>query len=217
MFYFLEVQIMKRYVVSTIAVLVILTVTLGLYAQPGGGMGGERGGGMGGGERGGMRGMMGRGYGFVNPETANAAIAAMEKELANYKKALEIEVPRPEGGFQNMTDEERTKMMEAMQKRGEAIQSAVEGMEKQMMVLKGGFRLRQELQEQNDELQAIADSAEKAKDTATAKLVQDLIAKRTKALDDTMEKLGIRGGMRGGRMGGGMGGQRGGQEGGGQQ
>lgn len=215
---------MKRYVVSTIAVLVVLAVTLGLYAQPGGNMGGgARGGGMGGGARGGgMRGMMGRGYGFVNPETANEAIAAMEKELANYKKALEIEIPRPSGGFQDMTEEERTKMRDAMQKRGEAIQSAMENMEKQMMVLKGGFRLRQELQEGNDELQVIADSAEKAKDTATAKLVQDLIAKRTKTLDDTMEKLGIRGGMRGGRMGGGMGGQRGGgqrggQRGGGQQ
>lgn len=199
---------MKRYLIPTIVVLVIMAVTLSLYAQPGGGMGGgERGGGMrGGGMRGGgMRGMMGRGYGFVNPETANAAIAAMEKELANYKKALEIEIPRPEGGFQDMSDEERTKMREAMQKRGEAIQSAMEAMEKQMMILKGGFRLRQELQEQNDELQVIADSAEKANDTATAKLVQDLIAKRTKALDDTMEKLGIRGGMRGGgRMGGGQ-------------
>jgi hypothetical protein len=209
---FLEVQIMKKYVVSTIAVLVILAVTLSLYAQPGGGMGG--------GQRGGARGggMMGRGgfRGFIRDEDLDNAIATIEKSLASLKKAKEITIPRPEGGFQDMTEEERTKMMEAMQKRGEVLQSATEGLEQQVMVLKGGFQLRQELQTENEELQAIADSAEKAKDTATAKLVQDLIAKRTKALDDTMQKLGIRGGMRGGRMGGGMGGQRGGGQRGGQ-
>ena len=201
---------MKRYIVSTIAVLVVLAVTLGLYAQPGGEAGGGARGGAGGARGGGM----GRGFGgFVNPETVNAAVAAIEKELANVKKAMEIQVPMPEGGFQDMSEEDRTKMREAMQKRNEAMQSATAAIDQQLKVLKGGFQLRQELQTETDALQAIADSANKEKATETAKLINDLIAKKTKALEDTMEKLGIRGG-RGGRMGGGGMGGRGGEAGG---
>lgn len=96
-----------------------------------------------------------------------------------------------------------------MQKRSETIGTAMTTIENQVMVLKGGRNLQMALQEETDALQAIADSAEKEKATATAKMVQELIAKKTKALEDNMEKLGIRG-MRGGRMGGGgFGGQRG--------
>jgi len=101
-----------------------------------------------------------------------------------------------------------------MRKRSETIAASMKTIENQVMVLKGGRNLRMELQAETDELQVIADSATKEKATATAKLIQDLIAKRTKALQDNMEKLGIRGGMRGGRMGGGG---QGGQRGGGQQ
>lgn len=191
---------MKKYLISTIAVLVTMAVTLSLYAQPGGGMGGgARAGGMG-------RGGMGRGMFFLRAQTAEPAIASIETQL---KKLREIMAAQPEmSGFRDMSEEERTKMMEGMQKRSETIAAAMKTMEDQFKVLKGGRNLRMELQTETDELQAIADSATKEKATATAKLIQDLIAKRTKALEDNMEKLGIRGGMRGGRMGGG--GQRGG-------
>lgn len=194
---------MKRYLISTIAVLVILAVTLSLYAQPGGGMGG--------GARGGM-GMRGRSMFFLRPETAEPAIASIEAQL---KKLKEVMAAQPAmGGFRDMSEEERTKAMEGMRKRSETIAAAMKTIESQVMVLKGGRNLRTELQAETDELQAIADSATKEKATATAKLIQDLIAKRTKTLQDNMEKLGIRGGMRGGRMGGGG---QGGQRGGGQQ
>jgi hypothetical protein len=196
---------MKRYLIITIAVLTVSAVTLSLYAQPGGGMGG--------GERGGARGGMGmRGFGramyFLRAETAEPAIAAIEAQL---KKLKEVMAAQPDfGGFRDMSEEERTKAMEEMQKRSETIGTAMGTIENQMMVLKGGRNLQMELQTETDELQAIADSATKEKATGTAKLIQDLIAKKTKALEDNMEKLGIRGGMRGGRMGGGgFGGQRG--------
>jgi hypothetical protein len=192
---------MKRYLILTVAVLTVAGVTLSLYAQPGGGMGaGERGGR-------GAGGRMGRGgfRGFIREENLDAAIAAVEKVLASLKKVKEIEMPRPEGGFRDMSDEDRTKMMDAMQKRGEIMQSIPETLEQQAMALKGGFQLRQEHQDKIDELQAIADSAAKEKATATAKMIQDLIAKHNKAYEANMEKLGIRGGMmRGGRMGGGQ-------------
>jgi hypothetical protein len=188
---------MKRYLISTIAILVIIAVTACLYAQPGGGMGG--------GERGGARGGMGmrgmRGMYFLRAETAEPAIASIEAQL---KKLKEIITDQPDfAGMRDMSEEERTKAMEGMQKRSETIAAAMGTIESQVMVLKGGRNLQAELQDETDALQAIADSATKEKATATAKMIQDLIAKKTKALEDNMEKLGIRGGMRGGRMGGG--------------
>ena len=195
---------MKRYLILTIAVLTVSAVTLSLYAQPGGGMGG--------GERGGARGGMGmrgmRGMYFLRAETAEPAIASIEAQL---KKLKEIMADQPDfRGMRDMSEEERTKAMEGMQKRSETIAAAMGTIENQVMVLKGGRNLQAELQDETDALQAIADSATKEKATGTAKMIQDLIAKKTKALEDNMEKLGIRGGMRGGRMGGGgFGGQRG--------
>ena len=188
---------MKKYLVTSIAVLAVLAVTLSLYAQPGGGMGGgERGGARGG--RMGMRGMF-----FLRAETAEPAIASIETQL---KKLKEVVAAQPAmGGFRDMSEEDRTKMMEGMRKRSETIAAEMKTIEDQVKVLKGGRNLRMELQTETDELQAIADSATKEKATATAKLIQDLIAKRTKALQDNMEKLGIRG-RRGGQRGQGQGG-----------
>lgn len=189
---------MKKYLISTVAILVIMAVTLSLYAQPGGGMGG--------GERGGARtGGMGmrRNMFFLRAETAEPAIASIEAQL---KKLKEVMATQPSmAGFRDMSEEERTKMREGMQKRSETIAAAMKTIGDQVMVLKGGRNLRMELQAETDELQVIADSATKEKATATAKLIQDLIAKRTKALQDNMEKLGIRG-RRGGQRGQGQGG-----------
>jgi hypothetical protein len=184
---------MKRYLISTISVLIVLMVTASLFAQPGGDTGsGERGEG----PRAGARERRMRG---IRDRDLDAAIAAIEKVLASLKKAKEIGIPRPEGGFRDMSEEDRAKMMEAMQKRNEAMQSVPEVLEQQFMVLKGGFQLRQELRTETEELQAIADSAKKENATETAKMVQDLIARRTKAFDEKMEKFGIRRGRGGQR------------------
>ena len=194
---------MKRYLISTIAVLVILSMTMSVYAQ-GQAAGGE---GRGGGGRGaGMRG--GRGT-----QQLQDAIAAIEAQLTNLKKVLATETPRPQGGFQDMSEEERAKMREQRTKLREQQQAAATVIEQQVMILKGN-QLQEEHQAEIDQLQAVADSATKEKATATAKMVQDIIAKRTKAFDDIVEKLGIR--LRRGRgQGGGgqgQGGQRRGQQ-----
>jgi hypothetical protein len=200
---------MKRYLTLTIAVLIITAVTLSLYAQPGEGMGS--------GERGAARGSMGmRGMGrrmyFLRPQTAEPAIASIEAQL---KKLKEVIAAQPDfRGFRDMSEEERTKMREEGQKRSETIAAAMATIENQMMILKGGRNLRIELQTETEELEAIADSATKEKAKTTAKMIQDLIDKRTKTLQDKMEKLEIRGGRR--RMG--TGSQRGeGSQGRGQQ
>ena len=90
-------------------------------------------------------------------------------------------------------------------------QTAVAAIEQQVKILKGN-QLQVEHQAELDDLQAISDSATKEKATGTAKLVQDIIAKRTKAFQDTVEKLGIRLRRGRGQGGGGQRGQRGGQQ-----
>jgi hypothetical protein len=189
---FLEVSIMKRYLISTIVVLAVLVVVMAAFGQ------GDR--------PGGMRGGMGR-------EEQQKAIAAIEAQLAKLKKGMEAPMPRPEGGFQDMSEEERTKFREAMMKRREEQAAIIEVIEQQVMILKGGRQLASEHDEAMAELQAIHAQAVKENATETAKSIQALIDKRTKKLEDTVEKLGIRlrrgRGMGGPGQGPGPGGRRG--------
>jgi hypothetical protein len=200
---------MKRYIISTIAVLVVLSVTMSLYAQ-GPAAGGE---GRGGGRGAGMRG--GRGT-----QQLQDAIAAIEAQLVQLKKNVEAQAAMPRMGRGGQdgempSEEEIAKMREQRTKLRDQQQAAAAAIEQQVMILKGN-QLQDEHQAEIDQLQAIADSATKEKATATAKMVQDIIAKRTKAFEDTVEKLGIR--LRRGRgQGQGGGGFGGGQRQGGQQ
>jgi hypothetical protein len=175
---------MKRYLITTIVVIAVLTVVLTAFGQPG------------------MRGGMGR-------ETQQNAIAAIEAQLAKLKESMEAPMPRPEGGFQDMSEEERTKFREAMTKRREQRAAIIGEIEQQVMILKGGRQLASEHDEAMAELQAIHDQAVKENAKETAKSIQSLIDKRTKKLEDTVEKLGIR--LRRGRGMGGPGGERRGQ------
>ena len=196
---------MKRYLISAIAV---LAMTMSVYAQGQAGGGAGRGAGRGAG--------MQRGRGT---QRLQDAIAAIETQLAELKKSVEAQAAMPrmgrggaEGG-QTPSEEEIAKMREQRMKMREQQQTAVAAIEQQVMILKGN-QLQTEHQAEIDQLQAIEDSAKKENATATAKLVQDIIAKKTKAFQDTVEKLGIRlrsgrGGQRGqGGAGQGAGGQR---------
>lgn len=178
---------MKRYLISTIAVLVVLAVVLVAFGQE------ER--------PARMRG------GFMNREAQQNAIAAIEKALGKFKTSMETPMSRPEGGFQEMSEEDRAKFREQMMKRREQQAVVVAAIEPQIMILKGGRQLQAEHDEAMAELQTIHALAVKEKATETAKSIQALIDKRTKTLEATAEKLGIR--LRRGR---GMGqGQRPGQ------
>lgn len=193
---------MKRYLISTIAVLVVLSLTMSIYAQGQAGGGEGRGGGRG-------AGMRGRGT-----QRLQDAIAAIEAQLAALKKNVEAQAAMPRmgrGGQEGETpsEEEIAKMREQRTKMREQQQAAATAIEQQVKILKGN-QLQVEHQAEVDELQAIADSATKEKATATAKMVQDIIAKRTKAFEDMAEKLGIR--LRRGGRGQGGGGQRRGQQ-----
>jgi hypothetical protein len=183
---------MKRYLITSIAVIVVLTVALVAFGQQNQG------------ERPRMRG------GF-NREAQQNAVATIETELAKIKKSMETPMQMPEGGFQNMSEEERTKFREQRMKEREEQTAALDKIEQQIMILKGGRQLQQEHQAKIDELQTIQAMAQKENATKTAKYVEDMIAKSNKDFEAMAEKLGIRlgrGGMGGGQRGGGQGGNR---------
>jgi hypothetical protein len=149
----------------------------------------------------------------MGPEAQQEAIAAIEAQLAKLKEGMETPT-RPEGGFQDMSDEERGKFRERMRQWRDKRMAIVEVIEQQAMILKGGRQLRTEHDEAMKELEAIHAQAVKEEATETAKSIQALIDKRTKKLEDTAEKLGIRlrRGQRMGRPEPGQGGGRRGQE-----
>ena len=84
---------MKRYLISTVAVLMVLAVVFAAFGQP---------------ERGSAR------RPRMSQEERLKAIKAIETQLAKLKEAPQM--PRPAGGFADMSEEERTKFREQMMK-----------------------------------------------------------------------------------------------------
>ena len=102
---------MKKHLISTIAIIVVLAVVLVSFGQ-------ER---------------TGRGRG-MGPEERLKAIAAIEAQLAKLKQVADV--PRPEGGFQDMAEdarakymEQRTKVREEQQKIYQAIMGQLAGIQ----------------------------------------------------------------------------------------
>lgn len=178
---------MKRYLILTVAVLAVVAMTLGVYAQPQGGGQGQ-----------------GRMRGGFNRESQQNAVAAIEAQLAKLKASMEAQPARPQGNFQDMSDEERNKWREQMMKQREEQAAIVTAIDQQVMVLKGR-QLQTEHEAAMEELQAIQVMAASENAPKTAKHVEELIAKKTQAFEQKAEKLGIR--LRRGRGQGGPGGQ----------
>ena len=139
---------MKRYLIPTVAVLLVLAVAWAAFAQQ------ERRGGrqnlseeqrakmrerfqnMSEEERAkfrAQRGGSGRG-GFMSPEDQQKAIKAIEGELAKLKAA---QYTRPEGGFQNLSEDERAKLREKMTKVRQERQKALQTIIAQVARLQG--------------------------------------------------------------------------------
>ncbi len=211
---------MKRYFAFTAAIIAVLVLTIGVYGaggMGGGGMGG-RGGGMGGGRGGAAATGTGTARGgFLNVDSINTAIKAIEEQLALVKKALESAQTATAGtqtGTQAGGGADLQTIMDQMQKRTETVQSAATAIDDQVLVLKGS-QAQIEQQAEIAELQSIITAANEEKALKTAALVQSIIDARQKDFQAAAAKLGItvqsqtqRGG-RGGGMGGGRGGGRG--------
>jgi hypothetical protein len=149
---FLEVSIMKKHLISAIAVLVVLAVVLVTFGQ----------------EESTRRRGMGR-------EERMKAIEAIEAQLAKLK--AEADLPRPEGGFQNMSEEDRAKFREQRMERQKVLQ-AIMG---QLAGLQGRREPAPEgaqyLLITTADLKPIQESAVKEKAAETSKLLEELVAK----------------------------------------
>ena len=158
----------RNAVIAIVAVVLVLAFAWATFGQAGGG---------------------GRGFG-MNREAQTKAIAALQEQVAKLKAFIE-QAPSMQGrNFQDMSDEERTKMREEFTKRREEQQKIMAAIDQQMDVLKGGRQLAQDHQQMMAPLKEALASAqtEKAKDTA-AKL-EKLIADRQKQFDDKMAAMG---------------------------
>jgi len=124
-------------------------------------------------ERGGSR----RG-GFMSPEDQQKAIKAIEGQLAKLKAA---QITRPEGGFQNLSEDERTKLREKMTKVFQERQRALQTIIAQVARLQGRRQPTAEgvryLIVSTNDLKPIQESAVKEKAKETTQLLERLIAR----------------------------------------
>jgi hypothetical protein len=206
---------MKNYVISTVVILLTTFLVLSTFAKPAetdttAGMGrSARAEGMNTGIRSGGR--------NSNTQTQQAAITLIETQITKLKTNIEAQaamrrsvtggsetrvvdtltLERPAGTrggtatttmVEALPSQEESEKIRKLQDEHRALITAIE---EQVMILKG-YQLQVEHEAEISELQAISDSATEENAAATAKLVQDLIAKRTKAFQDTVDKLGIR-------------------------
>ena len=175
---------MKRSTIVAVSVLLTMAVTWTAYGQAGGGGGGR-----------------GRGgFGMMGPQ-AQKAVADLQEQVAKLKALVDAGAKAMEGGFQNMSEEDRAKMKERsteQQKIMAAIQADVDRL-----------RMRQMAAEYNQSMTALKDaqaSAQKENAKETAQKLGQIIAEREKQMEekvtamgmtmDDLQKMGTRGGGR---------------------
>ena len=161
----------KNVVVAILAVVLVLAVAWAAFGQAGGG--GGRG-----------------GFG-MNREAQQKAIAALQEQVAKLKAFIE-QAPSMQGrNFQDMSEEERTKMREEFTKRREEQQKIMAAMQQQMDTLKGGRQLATEHQQAMAPLKEALASAQKENAKQTAGMIEKLIAERQKQFEEKMAAMGI--------------------------
>lgn len=177
---------MKRYLIPIITVLVVLAVTLATFGQAEDrarrreemrqrfqNMSEE--------ERAKFRAEMrqrggfGRGA-FMSAEEQEKAIKTIQEQLVKLKAA---QITRPEGGFQDLSEAERTKLRENMQNRQQALQTIIA----QVAMLQGRRQPPagggQFLLINTEDLKPIQEAAVKEKAKETTQLLERLIARGT--------------------------------------
>jgi len=160
---------MKRYLMSTVVVLLVLAVAWIAFGQQ----------------------QSEQAQRFAQYRQAQTkAIEAIQAQAAKLKAGMEI--PRfDRSRWQDMSEEERTKLRETFTKMREERQQALAAIEQQVTILKGRRQLDREHEESIAELQAIYALATSEKAEKTAKRLEELIAKRNKEHEETMQRLGL--------------------------
>jgi len=148
---------MKRYAVTTVVALVVLALVLVSFGQEQGTRQGSRG-------------------GFMSSEERAKAIEAIEAQLAKLK--AQAATPRPQGSVQDMSEEERTKMMEKLQQARDERNKILQVIMAQVAAIQGRREPAPEgaqyLIITTADLKPIQDAAVKEKATETAKLLEGL-------------------------------------------
>ena len=149
---------MKRYLISTVAVLMVLAIVLAAFGQS---------------ERGSRRGTR------MSQEERLKAIKAIEGQLAKLKEARQM--PRPTGRFADMSEDERAKFREQMMKVRQEQQKVFQ------IILTQVYRLQGRRQPAAEgaqyiiinvgDLKPIQAAAVKEKATETSQLIERLIAR----------------------------------------
>ena len=169
---------MKKYAVPIIVVLAVLAVTLSTFSRAADRASQrERFQNMSEEERAKFREQMqqrggGAGRSRVSPEDQQKAIKAIEEALVKVKAAAQVQMPQ--GGFQDLSEEERTKLTTAFRDRSAALQAIVA----QVALLEGRRQPEAEgarfIIINTEDLKPIQEAATKEKAEETGKLLQAL-------------------------------------------
>ncbi|MBM4024412.1 MAG: hypothetical protein FJ280_03270 [Planctomycetes bacterium] len=166
---------MKRSTILVVGALLVAAVAWTAYGQAGGGA--TRGG------RGGF-GAMG--------ETQQKALAELQEQVAKLKAMSERAAQGSQDrSFQDMSEEERTKMREQMTQRMQEQQQILASMQQNLDRLKGGRQLLLEHNESLKPLQEALASAQKENAKATAKVLEQMVAQRQKQFEDKITAMGM--------------------------
>jgi len=151
---------MKRYLISTVAVLVVLAVVFAAFGQQ------ER------------PSKARRSPSFMGREERLKAIKVIEGQLVKLKEA---QITRPEGGFRDLSEEERTKFIEQMRKVRQEQQKVFQTILAQVYRLQGRRPPEEEGVQyvivNTTDLKSMQEMATKEKATETAQLIERLIAR----------------------------------------
>lgn len=167
---------MKKNVgIAIVAVVLTLAFAWAAFGQAGGGGQGGPGG--------------GRGFGQMR-EVQMKALAALQEQVAKLKAFME-QAPNMQGrNFQDMSEEERTKMREEFTKRRDEQQKIMTAIDQELAKVKGGRQIAVDHQEAMAPLKDLLASAQKENAKETAAKIEKLIADRQKAFDEKMAAMG---------------------------
>jgi hypothetical protein len=161
---------MKRNAIFVASVLLIMTVAWAAYGQAGGG----------GGRGGQMR------------ESQVKAIAALQEQVAKLKAMMDRAGQGMQGrSFQDMSEEERTKMREEFTKRREEQATVMASIQQSLDTLKGGRQLMREHEESIAPLKELLVAAQAEKAKSTAGKIEKLIAERQKQFEEKITAMGM--------------------------
>jgi hypothetical protein len=157
---------MKRLIIPAVGTLLVLTIAWTAFGQAGAG------------GRGGFQAMR---------EAQTKAVTALQENATKLKAMMEANAKAMEGrSFQDMTEEDRTKMREQRVEQ----QKLIAAMEQDLARLKGVRQMVTQEDEATAPLKDILASAQKENAKETATKVERLIAARQKALEDKLQAMG---------------------------